>query len=152
MIRYSSDVTIDRPPRAVFEALLNPALYAQWTPMVDLAFEDAGPPRIGLRGRFRMAEGPIKGMLDMEIVELEPDRRVAFRVTHPSLAWTAVTSLRPEGAGTRVTYAGEMSLRGWRRILEPIMSREVGKGEATEILKFKALLEGDATLAPTLAS
>jgi len=145
MIRYSTEVTIDRPPSAVFEALLDPSLYAKWTPMVDMSFEDAGPPRVGLRGRFRMAEGPIKGMLDMELVELEPDRRVTFRVTHPSLDWLAVTSLRPEGAGTRVTYAGEMSLRGWRRVLEPLMGGEVSKGEAAEILKFKALLEGDAT-------
>jgi len=152
MIRYSSEVTIDRPPSAVFEALLDPGLSAEWTPMADMSFEDAGPARVGLRGRFRLAEGPIKGMLDMEIVELDPDRRVAYRVTHPLVDWLAVTSLRPEGAGTRVTYAGEMSLRGWRRVLEPFMGGEVRKGEATEIRRFKALLEGDAARDPALTS
>jgi hypothetical protein len=45
-----------------------------------------------------------------------------------------------------------MSLRGWRRILEPIMGREVTKGEATEIRKFKALLEGTAPEAPVLST
>jgi len=141
MIRYSSEITIARPPKAVFDALLDPALYSKWTPMVDMSFEDSGPPRVGSRGRFRMAEGPIKGLLDMEITELQPERRLAIRVTHPSLDWLAVTTLQPDEHGTRVTYAGEMALRGWRRILEPMMGREVSKGEATEIRRFKVLLE-----------
>lgn len=145
MIRYSSEVTINRPPSVVFQALLDPNLYAQWTPMADVTFEDAGPPGVGTRGRFRMTEGPFKGPLKMEIVELEPDRRVAFQVSHPALDWRSVTTLREDGSGTRVTYAGEMSLRGWRRILEPIMGGEVSKGEAAEIRKLKALLEGGAT-------
>ncbi|MCI0344212.1 MAG: SRPBCC family protein [Chloroflexi bacterium] len=145
MIRYSSEVTINRPSSVVFEALLDPDLFAQWTPMADVIFEDAGPPRVGSRGRFRMTEGPFKGPLAMEIVELEPNRRVAFQVSHPALDWRSVTTLREEGSGTRVTYAGEMSLRGWRRILEPIMGGEVTKGEAAEIRKLKTLLEGEAT-------
>jgi len=143
VIRYSSDVTIDRPPSDVFAALLDPDMYGKWTPMVDMSFADPGPARVGTRGRFRMSEGPIKGMLDMEIVELEPDRRVVIRVTHPSLEWLAVTTLHPDEGGTRVTYAGEMALRGWRRILEPMMGGEVSKGEAAEISKFKDLLEAD---------
>ena len=151
MIRYSSEVAIDRPPSVVFNALLDPDLLPNWTPMADVTFEGAGPPRVGTRGRFRMTEGPFNGPLDMQIVELEPDRRVAYRVSHPALNWLAVTTLSQEGNGTRVTYAGEMSLRGWRRILEPIMGREVSKGEAAEIRKFKALLEADtaAAAAPT---
>jgi len=152
MIKYESHVVIDRPPDVVFGALLNPDLYEKWTPMADMEFVDAGPPRVGIRGRFRMTEGPIKDPLDMEIVEFEPDRKVAFRITHPSLDWLAVTSLRPEGVGTRVTYAGEMSLRGWRRILEPLMSGEVSRGEAQEIAKFKALLENEAHLESVAAS
>ena len=54
-----------------------------------------------------------------------------------------MTTLRPEGGGSSVTYSGEMSLLGWRRILEPFMGGEVSKGEATEIRRFKALLESD---------
>ena len=152
MIRYSSDVTIDRPPSVVFEALLDPERYAQWTPMVDMSFEDAGPPRVGQKGHFRMAEGPIKGLLAMEIVELEPDRRLVFRVTHPSIDWLAVNTLRPEGAGTRLTYAGEMSLLGWRRVLEPVMGGEIRNGEAKEATRLKELLEQEAAAAAVGAS
>lgn len=148
MIRYSSEVTIDRPPRAVYEALLDPARYAKWTPMTDMAFDD-GPPRVGQRGHFRMTEGPIKGRLEMEIVELEPDRTVSFRVRHPSLDWLAVNTIQPDGEGSRLTYAGELSFRGVMRLMEPLMRGEVERGEASEALRLKALLESEARQTPT---
>ena len=143
MIRYSSDVSIGRPPRDVYEALLDPGLYAKWTPMVDVAFEGSGPPHVGQRGSFRLSEGPIKGKLEMEIAELEPDRRIVFRVSHPALEWTAMNTIQPDGAGSRLTYAGEMSLRGWRRLLEPVMGGEIRSGEAKEALRLKELLEAE---------
>jgi uncharacterized protein YndB with AHSA1/START domain len=150
MIHYSSEVTIARPPHAVYEALLDPDLYPRWTDMVDVAFDGAGPPGVGTRGRFRMAKGPIKGTLEMELTELDPDRRVVFHVTHPELDWTAVSTLEPAGSGTRLTYAGELRLLGWRRLLEPLMSREVRQGEAEEARRLQALLE--ASPAVTAAS
>ncbi|MCI0583452.1 MAG: SRPBCC family protein [Chloroflexi bacterium] len=149
MIRYSSEVTINRPPRAVYEALLDPDRYAQWTPMSDMAFDDDGPRRVGQRGHFRMNEGPIKGRLEMEIVELEPDRKVSVRVKHSNLDWLAVNTIQPEGSGSRLTYAGELSLRGALRLMEPFMRGEVERGEAAEARKLKALLEAEAVPATT---
>jgi len=142
MIRYSSEVTIDRPPHVVFEALLDPALYGQWTDMVDMRFDNVGQPRVGTRGQFRLAKGPIKGMLDVELTELEADRRLVFRISHPGVEWKAISTLEPTGTGTRLTYAGEVQLRGWRRLLEPLAAAEVRGGEAREAQRLKALLEG----------
>lgn len=141
MIRYSSQVTIARPPRAVYEALLDGDLYPKWTDMVDVSFDHGGDAEVGMRGQFRMAKGPIKGMLDMELTELEPDRRVVFQVTHPNLDWEAVSTLAPAGDGTQLTYAGQLRMHGWRRLLEPLVAREVRGGEAGEALRLKQLLE-----------
>jgi len=152
VIRYSSEVSIARAPHDVFAALLDPERYAQWTPMTDMAFEGSGPPRVGQRGSFRLAEGPIKGRLEMEIVELDPDRRIVFRVSHPALDWRAVNTIRPDGAGTRLTYAGEMSLRGWRRLLEPVIGGEIRNGEAKEAIRLKELLEAEPTAGPNAAA
>lgn len=148
MISYSSEVTIARPPHAVHEALLNPALYPKWTDMVDVSFDGADTPRVGTRGRFRLAKGPIKGTLEMEITELDPDRRVVFQVTHPTLDWRSVSTLVAAGSGTRLTYAGEIRFRGWRRLLEPLIAREVRSGEAAEAVQLRELLES----APDLGS
>jgi uncharacterized protein YndB with AHSA1/START domain len=112
--------------------------------MVDVQFDGAGRPGVGTTGRFRMSEGPIKGMLEMRIAELEPDRRLVIRVSHPALDWTATSTVAADGGGTRLTYAGELGFKGWRRLLEPLMAGEVRKGEAQEALRLKAILEGDS--------
>ena len=143
MIRYSSRIVIDRPPAEVFEALIDPSRYGQWTDMVDLRFDTAGPPRVGTRGQFRLAKGPIKGPLDVELIELVPNRRVIFRIVHPWLAWTATSELERVGDGTQLVYAGEVGLRGWRRLLEPFMAGEVRGGEAHEAQRLKVLLESE---------
>ena len=147
MIRYTSEVTIARPPHDVFEALLDPVLYGQWTDMVDMRFDTASPPSVGTRGQFRLAKGPIKGLLDVELTELEADHRLVFRISHPDVEWTAVSTLEPAGTGTRMTYAGEVRLRGWRRLLEPLAAAEIRGGEAREAQRLKALLEGGPTAA-----
>ena len=141
MITYSSDVSIDRPPSDVLDALLDADTYSKWTPMVDVEFDGAERPGVGTTGRFRMAEGPIKGLLEMRIAELDPGRRLVVKVTHPSMDWTAISTVAAEGAGTRLTYAGELGFKGWRRLLEPIMAGEVRKGEAHEAMRLKAVLE-----------
>lgn len=141
MIHYSSTVTIDRPPRVVYDALLDPDLYSRWTDMVDVRM-DPGEPHVGTRGEFRLPKGPFQGPLRMEIVELEPERRVVWRVTHPRVEWTAHATLRPAGAGTELTYAGDLALRGWIRLLQPLIAAEARKGEASEAMRLKALLEG----------
>jgi uncharacterized protein YndB with AHSA1/START domain len=151
MLHYSSEVSIARSPHAVYEALLDPALYPQWTDMVDVTFEGSSERAVGMRGQFRLAKGPIKGMLDMELTELDPDRRVVFHVTHPDLDWVAVSTLEPAGDGTRLTYAGDLRLRGWRRLLEPLMGHEVRRGEAAEALRLKALLEATPGSAEQMA-
>ena len=143
MIRYSSVVTIARPPADVFEALLDAERFGQWTEMVDVAFEGEGRPVVGTRGSFRLSSGPIKGTLMMQVTELEPDRRVGFRITHPALEWDSLSVLESTGDGTRVTYAGDIRLLGWRRILEPFVGGEVRRGEADEARRLKELLESE---------
>ena len=72
---------------------------------------------------------------------MEIGERVVFRVTHPSLDWTAVSTLAPAGSGTTLTYAGDLRLLGWRRLLEPFVAREVRSSEAAEAVRLKGLLE-----------
>ena len=142
MIRYSSTQTINRPPPAVFDALLDPARYGQWTEMQGTTWDGEGPVRVGTTGSFRMPSGPFAGALRMEVVELEADRRFLARVTHPKFDWLSTADLEADGAGTRMTYAGEIRFRGVQRLLEPFIRGEVERGEAKEVERLKALLEG----------
>ncbi len=144
VIRYSSEVSIARPPHDVFEALLDPKKYERWTEMTDVRFEAAAP-QVGTRGSFRLAKGPIKGVLDMEITAMEPDRRLVVRVTHSALDWLSTTTLEPIGDGTKMSNAGEITLKGWQRLAEPLMAGELRAGEAKEAERFKALLESEGS-------
>jgi uncharacterized protein YndB with AHSA1/START domain len=139
MIAYTSRVEIARRPRDVYDALLDPALFPDWTEMTDVIFDAS--PVVGARGTFRLGAGPIKGVLNSEITELVPERRVVYHIDHPWLDWTATSSLTPTADGTSLEYAGIVRLRGWRRILEPLVTREVRDGERREAERLKALLE-----------
>jgi uncharacterized protein YndB with AHSA1/START domain len=143
MIRYSSEVSIARSPHDVFEALLDAKTYERWTDMTEARFDTTGRPGVGTRGSFRMPGGPLKGGYAMEILELEPDRRLVMHVSSSNLDWKAVTTLVPDGPGTRMTYAGEIALKGWMRVLEPMMAGEAQRGEAKEAERFKALMESE---------
>lgn len=141
MISYSTLVAIRRPPHEVFAALLDADLYSKWTEMVDTRFLGTDAPRVGSRGEFRLPGGPLKGQYAMEILTLEPDRRLDIKIDGSGLHWISRVTLEPSDGGTKMTYAGEISLRGWRRILEPVMAGEARAGEAKEAERFKALLE-----------
>lgn len=144
MIRYSSSHTINRPPAVVFDALLDPARYGEWTEMQGSTWDGDGPVRVGTTGSFRMPSGPFAGALRMEVVELQPDRRFVARVTHPKFDWISTTDLEADGDMTRMTYAGEIRFRGVQRLLEPFIRGEISRGESKEVERLKALLEGNA--------
>jgi uncharacterized protein YndB with AHSA1/START domain len=145
MIHYSTVVSIKRAPGDVFDALIDADTYGQWTEMVDTQF-DATPPQVGTRGAFRFASGPLKGTYAMEILDADRGRRLDMRIDGSSLRWMSQISLEPEGdVGTRMTYEGDISLLGWRRVLEPLFSREVQAGEAKEVERFRELLETKPT-------
>ncbi len=42
-----------------------------------------------------------------------------------------------------IRYAGEIELRGWRPLLEPVIAGEVRRGEAEEAIRSKALREAE---------
>jgi uncharacterized protein YndB with AHSA1/START domain len=144
MIRYDSRVHIARPPADVYRGLTDAERFSSWTDMVDVE-APARPPVVGDRVRFRLAAGPIKSPLEAAYVALEPDRRVVMRIDHPWLAWTSTSDLTPTETGTELRYAGQVSLRGWRRLLEPFMAGAVRDGEHGEAVRLQALLEAATT-------
>jgi uncharacterized protein YndB with AHSA1/START domain len=150
MISYESRIVIARPPQEVFAALTDPARLPEWTDMVDVRF-DPGPPRVGASGTFRLAKGPIKGDLAARYTAVEPDRRVEYQIEHPWLSWHAVSELTPVAGGTELRYAGDVRLRGVRRLLERLLASEVRHGERSEAERLKALLEGGRSVIDTAA-
>jgi len=95
--------------------------------------------------------GPFKGPIHFELTALEPNRRVEYRLTHPGFDWRAEVDVEPRPGGSRLTNWGEYRLLGWRRVLEPIVAREIRNGEAAELPRLKALIEASPAGAPAAA-
>ena len=143
MSRYGSQVSVARSAADTFAAVNDIARWGEWTEMEEVTRDQPGPIAVGSTGTFRLP-GPFQGPIRFEATAFEPDRRVAYRMSHPSFEWHAEMRVEPESAGSRLSSTGEFTMRGWRRILQPVVAREVGRGEAEELKRLKAILEGGA--------
>ena len=151
MFTYASEVDIARPVPQVFAAINDIAGWSDWTDMQDVRHDQSGPIGAGSTGTFTLPGGPFKGAIRYELVGFEPDRRVTYEMTHRAFAWRAQLTVSPSGTGTRLATAGSFQLRGWWRLLQPIISREVSRGEAGELERMKAILEAAPSGAVTAA-
>jgi uncharacterized protein YndB with AHSA1/START domain len=105
------EVTYPHPPERVWRALIDPGELASWLMPNDFV------PVVG--HRFTMSCEPF-GVIEAEVLELDPPRRLAVRWV-AAFGETLVTfELAPAGAGTRL----RVEHRGW------------GEGNATERDQF----------------
>ena len=141
MATYAAETEVLRPADEVFAVVLDIARWGEWTDMQDIRQDGTGQPAVGSTGTFSLP-GPFHGPVTFELTALEPNRRVEYRMRHPSFEWRAEMSVQPRPAGARLATSGEFRMRGWRRVLEPIVGRELRKVEAGELQRLKALLEG----------
>ena len=141
MIHYSATVAVARPAADVFDAINDIAGWTAWTDMRDVQPEGTGAIRVGSVGTFLMPKGPFKGPIRYEATAFDPDRRVAYRMTHPAFDWEAEMAVEPDDASSSLSTSGAFRLRGWRRLLEPLVRGEITRGEAAELDRLKAILE-----------
>jgi hypothetical protein len=137
-------------PDEAFAAVIDIARWGEWTDMRDIRPDGSGSPAVGSTGTFALS-GPFSGPIRYELTALEPNHRVEYHLTHPSFDWRAEVIVEPVGAGARMVSAGEFRLVGWRRLLEPIVAREIRRGEAAELVRLKAILEASQAAAPAAA-
>jgi hypothetical protein len=149
MFTYASALDITRPAPEVFAAINDIVGWSEWTDMRDVRRDQPGPIGAGSTGTFTLPGSPFKGPIRFELIRFEPNRRVTYEVTHRAFAWTAELNVAPSGAGSRLETAGTFRLRGWWRLLQPIISREVSRGEAGELERMKAILEAEPSAAIT---
>ena len=143
MIAYSVKQIINRPISEVFPHVAHPLLHSAWMDVSNVEIRTPGDVRPGtvVHSDMKMRSRHVPST--WEVTELEPNARVAFHTTQAPMDWDGSFDLTSEGdATTRITASGQIRLRGWQRLLEPLMSGEVRRGEAAELARLKELLEG----------
>ena len=147
MFAYASEVSVERPPAEVFAAVIDIERWTEWTDMRSVQHDQAGPVRVGSAGTFALPGGLFTGPVRYELTTLDPDRRVVYEMAHPAFEWRAELRVEPDGAASRLATSGTFKLHGWRRLLQPIIAREVARGEADELVRLKTILEAAPALA-----
>jgi uncharacterized protein YndB with AHSA1/START domain len=140
VISYESSVTIDRPPEAVFDYLIDPTKQSLWSDVPMRQLTD-GPLRQGSRLEVTFGMGPIKARVGLELAALEPARRMAFRTFSGPIRWDGEYQLAPAGTGTEVRQEGRLQFTGLWRLVEPMAGAEISRGEVKELERLKAAVE-----------
>ena len=146
---YKTNTKIARPLADVFQYLIDVTAWPKWMPVESTRPTDAGGVRIGMRAEGVMAEGGRRTPFAIEITGLEPNTSIAFRTLSGPIDWAGRWEVHAIDAGTtEVSSTGTIHLRGWRRLLEPLMAGEVQRNETNELVRLRAALEGHEASRP----
>jgi uncharacterized protein YndB with AHSA1/START domain len=130
MPEASNEVTIDRPPAAVFGFLADAENDRQWRGGV-LSIERVSGEGVGTRYRQRVAgPGGRRAKADIEITEFEPDRRIGFQTTTGPVRPSGTYELEESDGGTRVRLTLRAGLSGFKKRL---LSNAVERAMTTEV-------------------
>ena len=118
-------VVYPHPPERVWRALTDRAALAEWLMPND--FE----PTLGHHFQFRTDPTPgFDGIIDCEIIELEPPRRLAYTWRSNALDTVVSFTLEPVPAGTRLI----LDHKGFRGIKARIVGSILGRGWRNKLL------------------
>lgn len=135
----SNSVVIDRPVNEVFAFLSDAENDKRWRPGVVEIRRRSGQPVI----YDQRVKGPFGRTVsaDIEIVDVEPERRIAFRTITGPVRPSGSYRLEPAGEATRVTFELSAELRGPAKLMAPVVASTM-RSEVAQLERLKAELEG----------
>lgn len=145
MIAVSPDITIGRPPHAVFDFVSDPTNLPRWNPVFRSAeWTSSGPPAVGAGFRARVkALGPTKEVL-AEVIAWDPPRSFGYALRTPLFPidrLEVILTLEPEGIGTHVRYDSQSEVVGALRFLDGLLAKMARKETTDNLGRLKRVLE-----------
>jgi uncharacterized protein YndB with AHSA1/START domain len=140
MPEATNSVEIARSPADVFAFLADGVNDRQWRSGVLDIRRKAG------NGKGAIYEQGVKGPFgrrvpaDFEIIDFEPDRRIAFRAIAGPVRPEGSYELQPSDGGTRVTFSLHASPTGFAKLMTPMVARTM-RSEVTQLHQLRAVLE-----------
>ena len=146
MITTKTEQVIERPAADVWTYAVDIGRHPDWMSVTNAALIRGTGSEVGSRGRERLALGPFKWDVELEVAEAVPGRRIVWR-SMSGAPFDLEVSLDLEPAGptsTRATYGAAIQPHGLWRLLSPLMAMEGKAGPERELRRLKANLEEDA--------
>src|SRR5262245_12926131 len=140
----SASTTIDRPPDAVARVAFDPTHDPEWIGGVaTIEPVTAGPTALGSRviRRGSFMGRPLEWL--MEVVELEPDRRIELHALKSPFPMDVTYTLEPanDATATRTTVRVRGEARGSYALAGPLMGPMVRRSLKADVARLKQLVE-----------
>jgi carbon monoxide dehydrogenase subunit G len=136
----ANNIIISRPVAEVFSFLANAENDKQWRPGVIEITKTSGQ---GVGTTYRqIVRGPGGRRIDadIEITEIVPDQRIAFKTTKGPVRPAGSYDLQASEGGTEVTFRLATNLGGLKKLMAPMVARTM-KSEVSQLAELKRILE-----------
>ncbi len=142
----SLSVTILRPVEDVFAVLTDVGQAAKWSRALEEQLITPGPLRVGSRRRAVVPGFGGRTMEnEMELTELEPDRRLAMRgVAGFPFPVRIVADLEPVADGALLRWTTYLEPGGVARLLGPVLAASYKRSFAKDLANLKSMMESGA--------
>ncbi len=135
-------IVINRPIEEVFGALTNLENDIRWrSEWVETRNTSGGAPGVGatfcLTGEFLGRRVPTV----YEVIEYEPNRSAAWKTVSGPLPLTFQRTFERVEDGTRFTIRYEAEVRGFFKLVMPLLARTVERQQEGDLRKVKELME-----------
>ena len=101
-----------------------------------------GPWRAGTQFRELRDLGGRKTEVLSEIAELESNRRFVIR-SQTGPGWLGTWNVEPEGTGTRLRWIGQLTMKGFARLFEPLIGRQMSAQISRQFAQLPQLIENE---------
>ena len=143
MLKFSADVRVNRPVEEVFAWLTDAKNQGKFDKSsLQMEVLTPGPWRAGSQFRELRDLGGRKTEVLSEIAELEPNRRFVIR-SKTGPGWLGTWQMEPAGTGTRLRWTGQLTMKGFGRLLEPLIGSQMSTQISSQFAALPQLIEKD---------
>jgi carbon monoxide dehydrogenase subunit G len=143
MLKFSADLRVNRPVEKVFAWLTNADNQGKFDKSsLKMELLSPGPWRTGSQFRELRDMGGRKTEVLSELAELEPNRRFVVR-SKTGPGWLGTWDFEPDGTGTRLHWTGKLAMKGFTRLLEPLIGRQMRSQIEQQFAQLPHLLEDE---------
>jgi carbon monoxide dehydrogenase subunit G len=139
--RFSETADVPATVEETFAYVTDQARLGEWNDHVQWAeVAGDGPVDVGARLRQHRKRGKREFDLVFEVTGHDPPRRHMVEGSVFGVDTTMSFTLEPSGAGTRVTMSATVQGRGLRRLLAPVVTREMRKSTVAALAALQTRL------------
>jgi carbon monoxide dehydrogenase subunit G len=130
MIKVEGSVVINRSVEQVWKFLTNVDNASKWdTGIVEARQTTAGPVGLGTAVEAVRESRGKRRIMKVEVTEYELNKKVTWKTDAGFATGKMIYSFESVGGGTRLSKSSEVELKGFFKLLKPILRRRFSKSE-----------------------